>query len=398
MTLAVKFLQSSHPKGLEPFICPLPECPTDFPSRWNRALENARYPHLHQSYEWAALRARLGWEAEFVGITRNDDILAGAAILSRTLPAYPFRIATAPCGPFWSPGNEHLVPHLLELIRRMAGERRIIFCRFNVPCTVEEFSSLAGWWPDATRKLSAVWSYWNLPRPQMDLDLRGSLDEVLSRMHQKTRYRYRTALRRGATAEIGTDADVAGLGKLMRELGRRKQIPTQQAGYFRALLDIFPRDRVALIVVRAHERFLGGQIVARLGSLAYALYAAVARDSEHYPSELLDVAAIRWAKERECNRLELGGTCTGWPPSPEAKGYGVYDYKRRLGAAARLLAPYLDLVYRPALYRAARLVEELGLPLLFEAGWAKFSVMLERGRLLNAPRLRVVAYRPQKKG
>ncbi len=388
MNRVVSYLSPTTLTNVETFVRPLSECSPDFRLRWNQALEGARYPHLHQSYEWVALRARFGWEADFIGVASDGEVLAGAAILSKSSPLGHFRIATAPCGPFWRPGHEHLLAPLFDLAREAASRKKILFFRFNVPCSVDEFAGLTGWFPESTRLLPAVWTYWNLPRPQMELDLSGSLDEILSRMHHKTRYRYRAALRRGASVEIGTNQDVAGFGELMAELGRRKRIPTQRTEYFRALLDIFPRDRAVLMVTRAGGRFLGGQILARFGSATYALYAAVARDSEYYPSELLDIAAIEWAKQHGCDRLDLGGTCTGWPPSRHERGYGVYDYKRRLGARARLFAPYLDLVCRPALYQAARLAEEVSLPLLLETGWGKLSVLLERIRMLRTTPVR----------
>jgi lipid II:glycine glycyltransferase (peptidoglycan interpeptide bridge formation enzyme) len=185
-------------------------------------------------------------------------------------------------------------------------------------------------------------------------------------------------------------AGVEEFSRLMREMARRKKIPVREPGYFKAVLEAFGPGRSALLMARHEGRVLGGQLVVRAGRRAYALYAAVEHAGNLNPSEALDVATIEWAKEKGCEAVDLGGTCTNWPPSPEDKGYGVYDYKRRLGAATILLAPYVDLARQPVLYRTARLAEDILLPLVVETRWGRFQVIYERLRAGNKVRSRSV--------
>jgi lipid II:glycine glycyltransferase (peptidoglycan interpeptide bridge formation enzyme) len=223
-----------------------------------------------------------------------------------------------------------------------------------------------------------VWTYWNTPRPIMELDIRGTVEDILALMQRKTRYRYRTALRRGVTVTEGSSAELTQFGRLIREMGQRKKIPVRDQRHFEAILKVFGPSRAALLIARHEYRVLGGQIVVCAGRRAYALYAAVEHAGNLNPSEVLDVASIEWAKQRGCVTLHLGGTCTNWPPSPEDKGYGVYDYKRRLGAKIVLLGPYVDIAVWPTTYRLARLFEELALPLLIEKRKNKFTVLVHR--------------------
>src|SRR2546425_9617280 len=46
---------------------------------------------------------------------------------------------------------------------------------------------------------------------------------------------------------------------------------------------------------------------------------------------------------------------THFPPSERDEGYGVYQFKRGFGASLRYWIPYHDLVFRPGLYRLARI-------------------------------------------
>jgi hypothetical protein len=77
----------------------------------------------------------------------------------------------------------------------------------------------------------------------------------------------------------------------------------------------------------------------------------------------------------------MGGTCTDWPPEPCNKGYGVFQFKSRLGAQPMLDGPYCDLVYRPTLYLLAMFAENAVAPLMMEKGWDKLRVARERIRL-----------------
>ena len=41
---------------------------------------------FHQTEEWANLKKENGWEAHYVGLKDDKNIVAGALILSKTLP------------------------------------------------------------------------------------------------------------------------------------------------------------------------------------------------------------------------------------------------------------------------------------------------------------------------
>jgi lipid II:glycine glycyltransferase (peptidoglycan interpeptide bridge formation enzyme) len=357
-----------------------------FREAWNAALARSRFDHLHQSYEWAVLKQQFGWEVEFLAVPQQGEPAVGALVLAKPLAGGLLRVATVSGGPFWLPGEEGRLPELFALLVDHCRRKRIVLCRIHMACPVEDFEPLATYLPPSCVHLPHVWTYWNPPRPIMVLDIRGTIEETLARMHHKTRYRHRTALRRGVSVVEDRSAGVEEFSRLMREMARKKKIPVREPGYFKAVLEAFGPGRSALLMARHEGRVLGGQLVVRAGRRAYALYAAVEHAGNLNPSEALDVATIEWAKEKGCEALDLGGTCTNWPPSPEDKGYGVYDYKRRLGAATILLAPYLDLTAQPVLYRTARLAEDILLPLVVETGWGRFQVIYERLRAGNKVR------------
>ena len=361
-----------------PISVPLAATDSDFRELWNGALSRSRYDHLHQSYEWAVVKRQFGWEVEFLALAKDGGPAVGALVLAKPLAGGLLRLATVSGGPFWLPEEERHLPDLFALLLDYCRRKRVILCRIHIPCPVQDFSGVAPYLPAASVCLPYVWSYWNVPRPLMVLDIGGTIEEILARMHHKTRYRYRTAIRRGVTVIEGGIEEVAEFTRLMHQMARRKKIPVREQAYFEALLNAFGPGGSVLFFARHEGRVLGGQLAVRAGRRAYALYSAVEHAGNLNPSEALDVATIEWAKERGCVALDLGGTCTNWPPAPEHKGYGVYDYKRRLGAATVLLAPYVDLAAQRVVYRAARLAEDILLPLAVETGWGRFRVIYER--------------------
>ncbi len=76
-------------------------------------------------------------------------------------------------------------------------------------------------------------------------------------------------------------------------------------------------------------------------------------------------ALIRWAQEAGCEALDWGGAGTGLPPRRESPGYGIYEFKRGFGCSVTRLLGYYDLVFRPRLYRAVRLMETRWAPALW---------------------------------
>lgn len=56
---------------------------------------------------------------------------------------------------------------------------------------------------------------------------------------------------------------------------------------------------------------------------------------------------------------------TGFPPREEDAGYTLYQFKKRFGCSLEYLTGYYDLVFKPGLYRAARLGEVRVLPFAY---------------------------------
>ncbi len=123
---------------------------------------------------------------------------------------------------------------------------------------------------------------------------------------------------------------------------------------------------------------LAASSAVQFGRVGYQLHLALVRSAKarsFRPGHALDWEAVRWAKARGCEELNLGGSSIRrFPPDQKDPGYGVYDYKRGFGASLNYLTGYYDLVFRPMRYRAFRLAE-LAQPL-----WERLAESLSHAR------------------
>ena len=323
----------------------------------------------------------MGWQPAFFWAEENGELAAGAMVLLKTLPWKIASLAVISSGPFWLPGRESHLPALLDAVGEHCRSFGAVFCRINIPCPQSRYTELKGLLPTPRRELASVWSYWNFPRAVMAMDITGSREDVLARMHPDTRNKTRRSQRRGMVIRRGSQGDVATLSGLMQSLGKHKQVLVREPGYFETLFAIYPDDRTALFLGEADGRCVAAFLGICLGPTVWDLYSAFDWSYRRlYPNEALHLALIEWAREAGCKTYDMGGTCTNWPPHPSDKGFGVYTFKKRLGGRQRILAPYCDLIYRPALYRAAFLAENVGIPLTVEKGLGKLQVGWKRLR------------------
>ena len=352
-----------------------------FRDRWNAFVAEAEFGHIQQGYEHSALKAKLGWDVEFIWLEEGSHIVAGGVVLRKAEPVIGLSVAAIPCGPGWLPGRRGLIPHLLATIAEYCCQSRAVFCRFNLPCSMHEFAALHSLLPAGQKVWGHIWSYWNPPRAVALLDIAGTVEDVVNRMHKKVRRNYRRSQEFGVKVIEGDKKHIPLAVSLLEKTAGRKRLHVRDEAYFRSLFEAYPADRIALLIGEAEGRIAAFNLAVSLGDTASVLYGTLDYDKHRlFPSEAVEIAAIKWAQQRGCVRYDLGGMCTNWPPQQGDKGYGVWHYKKRFGARAVLLAPYCDMVFRAILYRGAWVGENVGLPLILEKGWGRFQVTYERVR------------------
>lgn len=322
----------------------MPAAPTR--AGWESFLAAFPDAHLLQTAAWGDLKARFGWAP-----ARLAAGAAGAQVLFRRL-APGLTLGYIPRGPVgdWLPA---LLPDLDALCRA----RRVFALKLEPDLDDE---------PQAAAALAAAGlrpsAHTVQPRRTLVVDLRGDEDELLARMHPKTRYNVRLAERRGV--RVCDWNDLPAFGRMMHETAQRDRFGAHTPGYYAAAYDLFRAGGACELLA---AEFDGAPVAALMvfahGRRAWYLYgASTDRARAHMPTYLLQWEAMRWARARGCSEYDLWGVPDHEREALEAGFttradglWGVYRFKRGFGGALRRTVGAWDRVYSPAAYTVYRL-------------------------------------------
>jgi lipid II:glycine glycyltransferase (peptidoglycan interpeptide bridge formation enzyme) len=211
---------------------------------------------------------------------------------------------------------------------------------------------------------SATPNYYVRPSPQniqpprtIIADIRGSEQEILARMKQKTRYNIRLAEKKGVTVRAWTD--IESFHKMMLLTGSRDGFGVHSLEYYRRAYDLLhPNQMGELLLAEYDTKPLAALFVARSGTRAYYLYgASTDEERNRMPAYLLQWEAMKWARAHGAEEYDLWGVPDEDEATLEANFekrhdglWGVYRFKRGFGGQLRRAAQAMDRVYNPFLY------------------------------------------------
>jgi lipid II:glycine glycyltransferase (peptidoglycan interpeptide bridge formation enzyme) len=270
---------------------------------------------------------------------------AGAQVLfRRLLPG--IRIAYVPRGPVgpW----KAIVPDLVRASRAGGAFALILEPDADDP----EARELAGLgFRPAARSVQ--------PATSLRVDLRGSDDEILARMHQKTRYNIGLAGRRGVSVRPWEDPE--GFAAMLAATGDRQGFGVHTAAYYRDAYDLFhSRGQGELLLAEKDGEALGALMVFGCGPGAWYLYgASTTARRDLMATYLLQWEAMRWARRRGAAWYDLWGVPDASLEALEAGFehrrdglWSVYRFKRGFGGQWFQTPGAWEVPIRPALYRA----------------------------------------------
>ena len=305
---------------------------------WNHYLSRHPNAHLLQTGEWGELKSTFGWKP--VRLVNGN---VGAQILFRTLPL-GFTVGYIP--------KANIDSSLWSEIDSACWQHRAIFLKIEPDL-----------WGDPKREtwnLELRTSPHNIQPPRTLLvDIRGSEEEILARMKQKTRYNIRLAEKKGVTVRAWEDID--SFHKMMLHTGGRDGFGIHSLEYYKRAHDLFhPKGMCEILVAEYEGKPLAALFVARNGNRAYYLYgASTDEERNRMPTYLLQWEAIKWAKARGCEEYDLWGVPDEDETTLEANFetrhdglWGVYRFKRGFGGELKRAAQAMDRVYNPLMYWA----------------------------------------------
>jgi len=329
------------------------------PDAWDRFVAGYPDAHILQTSTWGTFKSQFGWTDERIGLVRGSDLIAGAQVLYRRLPASLGHLAYIPKGPLvdWADAAE--VGALLTALDRAARARGAIALTIEPDLPDEQLHRerlrALGFHPAPFSSVQ--------PRRTIIVDISPDEEAIMAGMKSKTRYNVRLAARKGVTVQEATEADLPTFDALMTATAERDRFGVHTPAYYEAAYRLFaPREQARLLLAEVAGEAVAAVMVFALPPRAWYFYGASSdAHREKMPTYLLQWEAMRWAKSRGCTTYDLWGIPDADEATLEAEFtqrqdglWGVYRFKRGFGGHLMRSAGAWDRVYAPARYRLYR--------------------------------------------
>jgi lipid II:glycine glycyltransferase (peptidoglycan interpeptide bridge formation enzyme) len=304
-------------------------------SAWDAFVASHLDGHLLQTSPWAALKARVGWQAERVALAQDGRMVAGAQVLLRRLP-WGQTLAYVPKGPLVDWRHAAQVRELLAALREAVVPHRPALLKLepDLPDSPQLDLILNS---HGLRRGHAV-----QPRSTIHLDLSQGTEAVLAGMKQKWRYNVRLAERKGVIVRPMTAADLPTWHAMNAETGQRDGFGVHQPGYYETAFELFPPDQARWLLAEFQGQQLAAMAAFALGRKSWYMWGASSSlERQRMPNHALQWAGIAWAASQSCASYDLwgipdevGADATAYADDfagQQGGLWGVYRFKQGFG-------------------------------------------------------------------
>ncbi len=344
-------------------------------------------PIVQQTAFWGRVHRRLGFGVEAfdvrLGAASETSPASGDLLVMRLPLTDDVEGAYVPFGPELAPDPGAVGTFLERLSRELRPVLgpRCAFIRWDLPWTSlyarepDHFTGDGEWrGPPEPRVRELRMNFGtedrNLHKAPRDLlppdtvlvELGGSEEEILARMHPKTRYNVRLAERRGVVVSTATLVELPAWYALYLETASRNHLEPLPLAHFTAMLTeqavgSASPVQARLLMARYRGELLAGALIALAPSRATYLYGASSRTRRDVMApHALQWAAIRLARAHGCASYDLFGVA----PRTDANHAlaGVHRFKMGFGGRVVHREGCWDFAYDETTYAAIRRREE----------------------------------------
>lgn len=327
---------------------------------WDQALLSLP-AMLYHTWEWGEVRAKEGWQPSRVLARRAGKPVAAVQVLERQLLMPLFRILYAPRGIAYREDDPEAFLELTSWLKQLVKQRRAMLLRMD-PFVMDSDTQTKNLHLQAGFcSLPHQWSRWNFGRTNMVIDISLPAEKIFSKMRSRYRSYINSAEKRKisfvASNEMRYQKDFY---LLLQKSSARQQFAIRDFEYFSNLIEAFSRmGNASLFLAYSDGTPAAGIFCIRFSATSYYVHGGFDWNlRDLHAIEPLHWMAMNWAKDVGCTRYDLMGAGTSYPPHEGNYGYGLYSFKKGLGAELLYLAGYFDLVGNPVTYRFFRFLED----------------------------------------
>lgn len=336
------------------------------PSDWNNLIVHLEGAHALQTWQWAQVKAQVGWQAHpLIWRDEENKVCAGALLLQRAIRTGGFALRMSvmyiPRGPMLDYFNHPLANQVIDDLQNYARRKGAIFLKIDPALTLAygdpvsknetEYRVGLDFRDDLLRR---GWVFSNDQiqfRNTVVVSLCDDEETMLGAMKSKTRYNVRLAERRGVTVRVGGIDDIDLLYRMYAHTSVRDDFLIRNKDYYAQVWKIFFEAGLAEpLIAEVEGEPVGAVVIFHFGKQAWYLYGmSLDEHREKMFTYRLQWEAMLRAKAAGCTVYDLWGAPDEFNESDPM--WGVYRFKDGFGGTVLRTLGAWDYPVRPIIYQ-----------------------------------------------
>lgn len=297
---------------------------------WDDFAAGQKPVQFLQSYKWGEFQEKTGRQ-----IVRLKGGWGQALAVKYVLP-FDKSYLYCPRSPVLESWDDKAIDLFLTEVKNLAKKEKSIFLRFEPPILNSRFQILD------SRRVADV-----QPAKTVVLDLAPSEEELLRKMHYKTRYNIRLAQRQNIKIREGGSGETESFLNLLHQTTKRDKFRSHPDNYYRQLLSV-NQNFVKLFLAEHQGRILAANIIIFFGDTATYSHGASSDEYKNLMApHLLQWEVIRRAKQSDYRFYDFWGI-------DENKWPGITRFKRGFGGQEVNYSGTFDLIFNKFWYQLYR--------------------------------------------
>lgn len=328
---------------------------------------NAAVSHITQSFEWGEFKQRTGVELVRLGKFEDSNLIFGFEMTIHKIPFTNFRVG-------YLPRIDDITPEIYETLIKIGLEKNCLFIKIepNILKTdtekIQKIEELAKDYDATLLKAKSI-----IPENTFIIDLTLSEEEILKKMHEKTRYNIKVSQKHGVEVTQGENADDLSIFlNLQRQTAKRQNFSVHDDSYFLTMREVL-RDKKMFLQLIAEINKPEGYVTPNdlnISSLFFkkntlplsSIILFKFKDTLYYPyggsttefrekmaNHAIHWAAIKLGKSLGCTKYDMWG-CLGENPNPKDPWFGFHKFKQGFGGSLTTYCDSYDLVFHKKFY------------------------------------------------
>lgn len=273
---------------------------------WDQFLKQCSGAHFEQTVAWGRLKQIYGWKPIWFWVTRDDQIIGGAMMLTRHAGRFA-SVGYIERGPVWDSKDPEAMDLVMKALSQHILSLRLTYLVIAPPYCGNEIVPLlesmrfrqkpSGLHPTGVGKATLL------------IDLRKDEDQLLAEMSMTKRQNIRRAIRKGVQIRLGDDSDA----EIMRDLmwsacKRRGTAPSPSQPDFFAILwrELGPSGLVKFFIAEVDGQPVSAGTVQVFGGVSQLWRVGWSGTHDRInPNDLLHWEMIKWAKRSGCQVFDF---------------------------------------------------------------------------------------------